>query len=210
MGDVISLAQRRAQRQQPVAEAGRPPVTFFFDVTSPYTYLAAERVDRWFTAVRWVPVTCPTLRGITGAMAVEERARHLRMPLVWPEPTRCGSRPARRVAAYAASQGRAAAFVLAAGRLAFCGGFTLDDPEILAEACAAAGLPGGECLRAASDPALDLVLQTAGERLLATGADRLPALLVGRTLFCGEARVAEAAAASRATVPARRRTAGPA
>ena len=39
-----------------------------------------------------------------------------------------------RAAHYASQQGRGAAFVLAAGRLAFCGGFDLDDPELLAEA----------------------------------------------------------------------------
>ena len=36
--------------------------------------------------------------------------------------------------------GCAAAFAIAAGRLAFCGGFDLEDPDILAEAAAAAGL----------------------------------------------------------------------
>jgi hypothetical protein len=36
-----------------------------------------------------------------------------------------------------------------------------------------------------------------GRRLLAAGADRLPALRVGRALFWGEERVAEAAAAAR-------------
>ena len=48
-------------------------------------------------------------------------------------------RQAMRVAALAAEQDRAAPFVLAAGRLAFCGGYDLDDPETIAEAAAAAG-----------------------------------------------------------------------
>jgi hypothetical protein len=34
-------------------------------------------------------------------------------------------------------------------------------------------------------------------RLLAQGATRLPVLRVGRTLYCGEGRIAEAAAALR-------------
>ena len=41
---------------------------------------------------------------------------------------------AMRVAHYAAQQGRGGAFVLAATRLAFAGGFDLDDLEILTEA----------------------------------------------------------------------------
>src|SRR5204862_43248 len=37
-------------------------------------------------------------------------------------------------------------------------------------------------------------LEAAGRRLLAAGADRLPAVRVGRTLICGEDRLAEASA----------------
>jgi hypothetical protein len=40
-------------------------------------------------------------------------------------------------------------------------------------------------------------MEATGLRLLAQGADRLPVLRVGRTLFCGEHRIAEAAAAVR-------------
>jgi 2-hydroxychromene-2-carboxylate isomerase len=93
--------------------------------------------------------------------------------------------------------GRGGAFVLAAGRLAFCGGFDLDDPEILAEAAAAAGIPLDACLHAAGDPHHDGAMEGAGRRLLAAGADRLPALRIGRSLFWGEQRVGAAAAAVR-------------
>jgi 2-hydroxychromene-2-carboxylate isomerase len=102
-----------------------------------------------------------------------------------------------RVAAHASSQGRGAAFALAAGRLAFCGGFDLDDPEILAEAAGAAGLALGDCLGAARDVRRDAAIGAAGIRLLAAGADRLPALRVGRALYWGERDVADAAAAAR-------------
>ena len=52
-------------------------------------------------------------------------------------------------------------------------------------------------------------MERAALRLLAQGADALPALVVGRTLFCGEHRLPEAAAAwqrapRRARPPARR------
>ena len=91
-----------------------------------------------------------------------------------------------RVASHAAECGRGAAFVLAAGRLAFCGGFDLDDPEILVEAAAAAGLgarrlPAGRAATAGRDGAIE----AAGRRLLAAGADRLPALRVGRVAVLG-------------------------
>ena len=99
-----------------------------------------------------------------------------------------------RVASLAAQRGRAAPFVLAASRLAFCGGYDLDDPEALAAAAAAAGLGLDECLKAAGDLRRDGALERAGLRLLAQGADDLPVLTVGQVLFCGERRLGEAAA----------------
>ncbi|MDP9293936.1 MAG: hypothetical protein M3O90_05855, partial [Actinomycetota bacterium] len=53
-------------------------------------------------------------------------------------------------------------------------------------------------LRAARDPQRDGPMEAAGRRLLAAGADRLPALRVGRSLFWGETRVDAAVAAARA------------
>ena len=107
-----------------------------------------------------------------------------------------------RAAAYAAEQGRGRDFVLAAGRLAFCGGFDLDDPEILAEAAAAAGIPLEDCFHAAGDPRRDGAAEAVGRKLLAAGADRLPVLRVGRSLFWGEQRVGAAAASVRQSTPA--------
>ena len=121
----------------------------------------------------------------------------LRLPLVWPERFPEPVPVAMRVASYAVECGRGAAFVLAATRLAFCGGYDLDDPEILAEAAAAAGLALDDTLQAARDEARDGAIEVAGRGLLAAGADRLPALRVGRALYWGETRVGEAIAAAR-------------
>ena len=119
--------------------------------------------------------------------AAEARASALRLPLVWPEGYPKAVPAAMRAAAFAAEQGRGGAFVLAAGRLAFCGGFDLDDPEILAEAAAAAGIRLDECLRAAGDARRDGAMEAAGRRLLAAGADRLPVLRIGRCAVLGRA-----------------------
>jgi 2-hydroxychromene-2-carboxylate isomerase len=209
MGDVIRLSERRDARR--ARHAGRPHersrAQFFFDLSCPFTYLAAERVERAFDDVAWTPAStdalrCASLAGDTLGTAVvrhraEERAAALRMPLVWPErfPEELSS--AMRVAACAAESGRGAAFVLAASRLAFCGGFDLDDPEILAEAAAAAGVVLDDCLRAAGAESRDGAIEHAGRALLAAGADRLPALRVGRALYWGEERVGAAVTAAR-------------
>jgi 2-hydroxychromene-2-carboxylate isomerase len=180
---------------------------FLFDLACPFTYLAAERVDRAFDHVVWTPASGTVLRGgslvsdpdaeAAVRVAAAERAAALRLPLEWPESFPNDVTAAMRVASHAAECGRGAAFVLAAGRLAFCGGFDLDDPEILFEAAAAAGLALDDCLRAAGDRRRDGAIERAGRCLLAVGTDRLPALCVGRSLFWGEERVAEAAAAAR-------------
>ena len=173
-------------------------MSFYFDLLSPWTYLAAERVERQFAGVRWRPVVpdvlAPEETDEGARRAVELRAAELRMPLVWPEPQPMAGRSAMRVAALAAERGRAAEFVLAASRLAFCGGYDLDDPEALAEAAAAAGLGLEECLEAAGDLRRDGPLERAGLRLLAQGAAELPVFVVGHVLFCGERRLGEAAA----------------
>lgn len=175
--------------------------TLFFDLASPYTYLAAERAERLFTGLQWRPACasalhCGELSGEGVWAPVAARARLLRLPLVWSEERRPYAVPgAMRVASLAAEAGCAGAFVLAASRLAFCGGFDLDEPEILAEAAAAAGMGLRETLDAAGDSRRDGPIEDAGRQLLAAGADRLPALRVGRMLFCGEDRLSEAAAA---------------
>ncbi|MEN3283405.1 MAG: hypothetical protein V7607_4545 [Solirubrobacteraceae bacterium] len=173
-------------------------MSFYFDLLSPWTYLAAERVERQFAGVRWRPVVPDVLAreesDEDARRAVELRAAELRMPLVWPETWPSDGRSAMRVASLAAQRGRAAPFVLAASRLAFCGGYDLDEPEALAEAAAAAGLGLEECLKAAGDMRRDGDLERTGLRLLAQGADALPVFVVGNILFCGERRLGEAAA----------------
>jgi 2-hydroxychromene-2-carboxylate isomerase len=208
MGDLISLAEHRLTRcagpsTEPVPATPRTPrITFCFDLSSPFTYLAAERVDRLFSGVVWRPVAGEVLAGApVDPRIAEERAAALGLPLVWPEDGACSPRrvrPAMRIASLAAQEGRAAPFVLAASRLAFCGGFELDHPEVLAEAAAAAGLGLEECLQAAGDTGRDARMEEAARTLLAQGARRLPALRVGRLLFEGEDRIGEARTAAQA------------
>jgi 2-hydroxychromene-2-carboxylate isomerase len=209
MGEVIDLAERR--RERPAARTGVghfPVATFHFDLACPFTYLALERVERSLPGVRWRPTSGDALHrgnpwaedpsGSLARAAAERRARELRLPLVWPADHPRSARSAMRAAGFAAECGRGGSFAIAAARLAFCGGFDLNDPEALAEAAAAAGIGLDDCLRAARDPGRDGPLEGTARRLLAMGADRLPAIRVGRTLHCGEQNVAAAAALLRA------------
>jgi 2-hydroxychromene-2-carboxylate isomerase len=212
VGTVTSLESHRLARAQAQGmmrvRVGQllPRATLFFDLRSPYTYLVAERADRLFDGLDWRPASADVLHGgeldDDAPRSAADRARLLGLPLVWPEDRPYRVLRAMRVASLAAERGCGGAFVLAASRLAFCGGFDLDDPEILAEAAAAAGIRLDECLRAGGDPRRDGAMEATGRRLLAAGADRLPVLRIGRSLFWGEQRVGAAAAAVRQSSPA--------
>ena len=188
-----------------------PPIReFYFDLACPFSYLAAERVERLLGQVSWVPVL---RRPVTGAplpsepemFAAEGRAHELRLPMTWPDFSEDGFPTAMRVAAYAADAGGGAGgrFGLAALRLAFCGGYDLGEPEILAEAAAAAGLGFDGCLAAAQDELWDAVLETAARRLAAAGVKRLPAFRIDDRWFDGEHALLEAVSSLRSGFPAR-------
>lgn len=195
MGDLIHLDERRGRR---AASA----TAFFFDICCPLSYLVTERVERTLGAVDWVPVDGALLGaqdreddtrlGVLRARA-ESYARELRLPLVWPgahstHPLRPPRAPrARRACTFACELGAGAAFALAASRLAFCGGFDLDDPETLAEAAAAAGVPLKACLAAAGEAWRDAELRDAAALLREHGVAQLPALRIDGRWLEGEA-----------------------
>src|SRR3954468_17817763 len=130
MGEVIRLEDRRARRRPDAVAEDVVRAEFAFDLASPFTYLAAERVDRAFDAVTWTPACARTLRcralpaaGTGGDALVEpgecvgaivelaeERAAALRLPLAWPERWPASTPAAMRVAHYAAQEGRGGAF----------------------------------------------------------------------------------------------------
>jgi 2-hydroxychromene-2-carboxylate isomerase len=202
MGELIVLAERMADRSRPSAST-RPG--FFFDLACPFSYLAAERVERIIGDVEWVPTAAAALhagkqgpRSTSVRVEAERCAAELRLPLVWPEGFATGCTSALRAAAYAAEIGAGARFALAAGRLAFCGGFDLEDLEILAVAADAAPVPLDECLAAAGDPTRDGALHATARGLLAQGVRRLPAVRVGHRCFEGESAPEQAALLLRA------------
>ena len=208
MGDLVDLERVRARRGPVARRRSAPAAYFYFDLACPFSYLAAERIERLFARVVWRPVLGPIvhqgdpwtdpLRAAAARAAAERRAAQLRVPLLWPEgDLGAATTAAMRVASFAAERGRAAAFAQAAMRLAWCGGFELDDPEVLAEAAAAAGLGLDDALAAAGDVAHDGPMEMTARRLLAAGADRLPGVVANRRLFAGELRLPEAAAALR-------------
>ncbi len=209
MGQVIYLNERRSEH--PRSHVVAQPL-FFFDVSCPLSYLTAERIERKLGEVEWVPVDGASLRAGTARPSARAEAVHahadvdglqtradscaraLRLPLVWPDRFPGAARCAQRASAFACEIGAGAAFALAASRLAFCGGFDLEDPETLAEAAAAAGVPLEECLSAAGETWRDEELEANADMLRSRGISELPAIRIGDQWFEGEAGLLAAGA----------------
>jgi 2-hydroxychromene-2-carboxylate isomerase len=208
MGEIIYLDEWRADHLRSTPDAAP---AFFFDLSDPLSYLRAERVERNFGGAEWIPVSAEMVhrgqpRLSSGAPANEDdasadavrefaeaQAHALRLPLVWPDRFPEPVPQAQRAAAYAVAIGAGPQFALAASRLAFCGGFDLSDPEILAEAAAASAVPLATCLRAAGDPAWDAPLEATAHSLCLRGIRELPAFRVGRRWFEGGSGLLHAA-----------------
>ncbi len=216
MGELVDLSacRRRRQARTVARVVDHAHAHAYVDLADPFSYLAVERLERTFETVAWRPACQAALQRRDAAADAataerlradaEHRAARLRLPLQWPDRFPAPVPAAMRAASYAVEQGRGGAFILAAGRLAFCGGFDLDDPEILAEAAAAAGIGLDATLEAARDAHRDAAIEEAGKRLLAAGALELPALRAGRALVSGEARISAfltAGGAATALVP---------
>jgi len=199
VGELLHFPVERTHARERRAS---PRGAFFFDVTCPLSYLAAERVERRLPGAAWVPVDgaalAPTAEdGDEEARLrarAEMRARALRLPLIWPDPFPLRAPCAQRAAAFACEVGAGPAFALAAARLAFCGGFELDDPETIAEAAAAAAVPLGACLEAAGESWRDEEIGEMTATLRSAGVDRLPAFKVGSHWLRGEDALSAASA----------------
>ncbi|MGH2962179.1 MAG: 2-hydroxychromene-2-carboxylate isomerase [Solirubrobacterales bacterium] len=194
-----------------MAELDRP--TFFYDLGSPYAYLAAERVNALFAeACGEPPVWEPVLLGGLfkrfgrdswangpgrgeGITQVERRAGERGLPpLRWPDPFPANTLFAMRVATYAKQTGRAVAFSLAAFRQAFAAGRDLTDPDNVLLAAAAAELHPRAVLASAERDSVKSALREATERAGDLGVRGVPTLVVSGEVFWGDDRLEEAAA----------------
>jgi 2-hydroxychromene-2-carboxylate isomerase len=191
-------SRRTLSRQLSCSPVGSQSISFFFELSSPLSYLAAERVERMLGEVTWVPTMPLAHQTVVGnaegsiLVAAEHEAARLRLPLVIPDGHSGAARNATRAAAYAAANACGSRFALAAFRLAFCGGFDLDHPGVLAEAAAAAGLPAADVLRAASESRWDIQPTGTARGLAGHGVVEMPAIRVASRWFEGIDAVGEA------------------
>lgn len=192
------------------------PITFYYDLGSPYAYLTAERLEIVCgQGVTWQPILLGGVFAANGrsswALAgdesrrrgieeVERRAQKYGLPeLRWPDPWPSNYLFAMRAATAADRAGVGRPFTERAFRAAFQRGLDLSKPEIVLEIGEEAGLEQDRLKQAIEDPDVKLALREATDAAHALGVVGVPTLAVGRELFWGDDRVEDAARAAGAS-----------
>ncbi len=189
--------------------------TFYFDYSSPYAYLTAERVNSVMPEPPvWQPISFGFVLRATGRTPwsltgereegmreIERRAAERGLPaLRWPRGWGEGESVAEayaltapRAGIFAKASGRAVAFSLAAFRQAFAGGRDLSDPENVLIAAAACELHPRAVLTGIETESVKRELQRETEVAIERGVVGVPTIAVGDELFWGDDRLEEAA-----------------
>jgi 2-hydroxychromene-2-carboxylate isomerase len=182
-----------------------PALEFFYDFTSPYSYLASTRVEalaaRAGATVSWRPFLLGGVLKATGNRApieISAKGAHMlvdlgrwaerlgvdfRFPSVFPVP----SILALRTALAAETRGQLVPVTHAVFRAVWVDGKAIGKPEELAPVLSAAGLDGPGLVEAAPQFKETLVKQT--QEAVDRGAFGAPSFFVGNELFVGNDRM---------------------
>jgi 2-hydroxychromene-2-carboxylate isomerase len=188
-----------------------PQVTFYFDLGSPYAYLAAERLTSVLAEpVTWQPLSLGGLfkangrsswalgdhqRRQTGMAEVERRAGDYGLaPIRWPDPWPGNYLMAMRAATFAFAAGRGRELTLQAFRDAFANGLDLGVPAHVLDAAERAGLDPAEVDGATQEPEIKQALREATDAAHELGVNGVPTIAIDRELFWGDDRLEDAAA----------------
>jgi 2-hydroxychromene-2-carboxylate isomerase len=184
--------------------------TFYFDLGSPYAYLAAARLEDVLPRpVLWQPISLGALFKLTGRSSwslgderrradgmaeVERRAREYGLPpLRWPEPWPGNYLTAMRAAIYAQRKGGLREFADSAYAAGFQQGQDLSVTANVLAAAAEAGLDERDVELAVADPEVKLALREATDTAHSLGVFGVPTVLVEGERFWGEDRLEDAA-----------------
>jgi 2-hydroxychromene-2-carboxylate isomerase len=183
---------------------------FYYDLGSPYAWLAAERIHEVLPVVPiWQPILLGgiwqhsgggswslTDRRTAGIAEVERRAREYGlMDVRWPSPWPSNYLIAMRAATFAQQAGRAVAFSLAAFRQGFCAGRDLAQLDNVLIAAAACELHPNAVTKGIESRSVKQRLKDATEQAAERGVRGVPTVAVGDELFWGDDRLEDAAAA---------------
>ena len=180
----------------------------YYDLGSPYAYLALERADELLgVEPRLQPILVGGIfveRG-SGSWAhtsereiriaeIEERAaRYGLPPVAWPPGWPNNTLQAMRAATWAEAMGAGAEFARAGFRRAFVEGGDLSRLDQLTDLAASVGLPGQELADAVARRAIKDGLREATARAWERGVAGVPCLEVRGEVFYGDDRLESAA-----------------
>jgi 2-hydroxychromene-2-carboxylate isomerase len=177
-----------------------PQVTFYFDLGSPYAYLAAERLPRLLLEpVEWQPLSLGGLFKLTGrsswALAGAQRrqagmAEVERRPDPWPT----NYLMAMRAATFAFARGLGCEFTLCAFRGAFQRGHDLSIPAHVLDVAERVGLDRREVEAATQDDQIKQALRAATDAAYELGVIGVPTIAIDGEAFWGDDRLEDAAA----------------
>jgi 2-hydroxychromene-2-carboxylate isomerase len=182
--------------------------TFYFDLGSPYAWLAAERIHQVLPVTPvWQPILLGGIWQQTGGRSwattekrdegmreVEQRAqRYGLLPVKWPESWPNNGLHVMRAAIFAQQAGRTVAFALAAFRQAFAGGKDLSEIDNVLIAAAACELHPNAVLKGIELQSTKDRLRAATQEAYARGVRGVPSVVVGDEVFWGDDRLEEVA-----------------
>lgn len=183
---------------------------FYYDLGSPYAYLAAERIQRVLPIVPiWQPILvggiwketggrswATTDKRAQGMAEIERRAaKYGLLPVRWPAGWPNNTLSAMRAAIFAQQTGRTVAFSLAAFRQAFAAGRDLSDVDSILIAAAACELHPNAVLKGIEMQSTKDRLREATREAYERGVRGVPTIAIGDELFWGDDRLEAAAAA---------------
>jgi 2-hydroxychromene-2-carboxylate isomerase len=191
------------------------PAVFYYDLGSPYAYLAAERIAFVFEEAgaeppEWQPILLGGLfkrfgrsswaegpEREQGLRECERRAQAYGLPPIrWPDPFPGNTLTAMRAATFAKQLGRAVSFSLAAFRQAFAAGRDLSTPDYVYIAAASSELHPRALETAIGSEGVKGALREATDRAGDLGVIGVPTVVVRDEVFWGDDRLDEAARAA--------------
>jgi 2-hydroxychromene-2-carboxylate isomerase len=187
----------------------KPPIDFYFDFSSPYSYIASEWVDavaaRHGRAVRWhaillgatfqaAELKSPVAYPLKREYSIRDFARSARfaglpyvMPSKFPIPTQNAARVFWWLNDTRAPEA-AVAWGHAGLRAYFTQGLDLSDSAVLREVMRAAGIDAAAAEAACADPAWKARLKAENDRAIAAGVFGAPFFIVDGEPFWGNDR----------------------
>jgi 2-hydroxychromene-2-carboxylate isomerase len=196
-----------------------PPVgtkaTFYYDFSSPYSYLAAERISGLFAEAgveqpEWQPISFGHVLKAVGRLPwsmqpggpepehlaeIRRRADERGLPeVVYPPgwPVDNYSLNPTRAAIYAKESGRVVSFSLACFRQVFAAGRDMSDVDNVLIAAAACELHPNAVLKGIETQSVKDKLRAATDEALERGVQGIPTVAVGDQLFWGDDQLEEA------------------